>query len=535
MKRFKIKNILYFSLCFGTVFLAGTSCTKDFEEVNKPWKEAQTADVNSLFNGVLSSLELTWNEQSIANSFIYPITQLGTIVGSSGYRMEAASNDLWKDYYEALFTIKFLEKTINESPNPETLTNVKSMLAIIKAYKTFKMTDIFGDMPYSEAARANEGSAYYSVKFDSQKDIYIALLNDLKEAVNGLSTASTQVSLGTSETLLGNNIAMWRKFGNSLRLRYAMRMQDIEPALATTHVQEALALPLLEDMEHVGVSPAAQSYTGESREWSFSANCYLRMGTTAWNLMSNSNATNGSGIFDQRAKIFFETNYNDQWVAKEQNVSVTEGGDPYNYTIRDADWTMKGTGNGISNFNFYFGRDKNIPDLLITAAEVYFLKAEAAVKGLGRAASLVDAKANYESGVRSSVNFWTTMARTSPVWVVNKPTALPTATELLWITANPKVAFTTALSTDAALRLIYAQRWIDNFRQPYEAWALQRQTDRTPRSTVSDNLYVGLFGNYFRLNYADNEFQYNAANTVSATGGKDALQWMATKVWWDVN
>ncbi|ULT27590.1 SusD/RagB family nutrient-binding outer membrane lipoprotein [Sphingobacterium sp. E70] len=188
----------------------------------------------------------------------------------------------------------------------------------------------------------------------------------------------------------------------------------------------------------------------------------------------------------------------------------------------------------MSNVNYYFGRDKNIPELIITAAEVYFLKAEAAARGIGSSANLAAAKTEYENGVKSSINFWTTMAMKSVVWKENKPTSLPSAAQLNTILANPKVAFSTSASTTNALKLIYAQRWLDNFRQPYEAWSLLRQTDATPKATLSDNLYENDFGIIKRLNYAEKEYQYNLDNVNAVTKKMDINDWQKTRVWWDV-
>ena len=82
MKRNYFKSIVYSSLILGTAMVS--SCTKDFDEMNAPWKDAQTADVKSLFNGVVASIELGAQEQATANTWIYPATQLGTTVGNSG-------------------------------------------------------------------------------------------------------------------------------------------------------------------------------------------------------------------------------------------------------------------------------------------------------------------------------------------------------------------------------------------------------------------------------------------------------------------
>jgi hypothetical protein len=127
------------------------------------------------------------------------------------------------------------------------------------------------------------------------------------------------------------------------------------------------------------------------------------------------------------------------------------------------------------------------------------------------------------------------MAMKSVVWKENKPTSLPTNAQLNTILSNPKVAFSASLSSTNALKLIYAQRWLDNFRQPYEAWALARQTDATPKSATNNDLYEKEF--YMnRLNYADKEYQYNRENTLNATNKEtNSTEWQKTKVWWDVN
>jgi len=128
MKRKYLKTLLYSSLFLGTAL--ATSCTKDFDEMNAPWKDAQTADIKSLFNGVVASIELSAQEQATANTWIYPIAQLGTTVGNSGYSMQNASNELWENYYRALISIRLTEKMINESPDKAKYQNVQAMLTI---------------------------------------------------------------------------------------------------------------------------------------------------------------------------------------------------------------------------------------------------------------------------------------------------------------------------------------------------------------------------------------------------------------------
>ncbi|WP_316816432.1 SusD/RagB family nutrient-binding outer membrane lipoprotein [Pedobacter nyackensis] len=528
-----MKKIFYTAL---SVMLIFSSCKKGFEEVNKPWEKATSADLKTIYNGVVKDLVLTWNEQSVGNSWIYPITQQAAIVGTTGYRMSAASDDIWKNYYRTLINMRLADKMIEESVDKSKMTNIQAMLRILRAYKTFKVTDIFGDMPYFDAGNAVSGSANYKVKFDSQKVIYESLLDDLKSSSAALSTNSDQVSLGTSETFLNGDITKWKKFANSLRLRYAIRMYDVNKTIAQAHIREVMALPLLAEGEDMGIWPSRLSLTLEGREWAHSGAKY-RMGTTAWNLLSNNNNPDGSGIFDQRAKLFFETNVSNQWVPREQNPtesSVNDGGDPYNRSKRDANWNDKGASNTYSNVNHYLGRDMNtIPELIITAAEVNFLRAEVYARGMdGNAANMANAKTEYENGIRKSVNFWTKVAMDATLWVVNKPTALPTPAQLTWITTNPKVAFPVGASEGVATKLIYAQLWLDNFRQPYEAWALLRRTQATPMETVNAAYYEANFATYKRLDYPDNEKNFNGANLRAVTNGVGGQAWQNTKVWW---
>ncbi|WP_308199046.1 SusD/RagB family nutrient-binding outer membrane lipoprotein [Chitinophaga sedimenti] len=370
--------------------------------------------------------------------------------------------------------------------------------------------------------------------YDKQEDIYAAVLTDLKWAVDNLSTGADQYSVGAYEMLFKGDVAMWVKFANSLRLQVALTMYDKNQALATTHVTEALAKPLLVQGEDVGMWPAKiPGLKFEWRQWSFSANCYLRMGSTMWNLMSDNNNTDGSGIFDLRARVFFEPNNAGQWVAFPQNPvtgTTSEGGAPYDYDKRTKVWGDKGAGNVYSPFNFYFEQDiTTIPEPMLTAAQVYFLKAEAYNRGIGTAANPALAKAAYDAGITSSLNMWKGIAFASSVWTVAKPAAAAaTPAEVTAVTTNVKTAYN--LATPAtALRQIYAQYWIDAFRQPWDAWTLKRRSgDKTPMSADNPAYYTANFGTYLRFVYPQEEFNFNNENWKKETNAKDVN---TTKIW----
>ncbi|MGN7786108.1 SusD/RagB family nutrient-binding outer membrane lipoprotein [Niabella sp. 22666] len=523
-----MKKLIYLTL-ISTAFF---SCTKNFEEINTPPKDPVTASTDELFNGIISSLPLAGGEYAVMNSWIYPMTQQGVVAGSNSYNFDHARGALWTTYYQALANYRLIQSRIEASATPANMNNLYAMLKTLIAYKTFKNTNYFGNMPYSKAGYAPiNGSSGYNAPYDKQEDIYPAILTDLKWAVDNLSTAGGQYSPGNYDTFLKGDIAKWIKFANSLRLYVAITMYDKNSSLAGPQIAEALAKPLLTDGEDIGLWPTAiPGLEFQWRQWSFTQDCNLRMGSTMWNLLSDNNNTDGNGIFDIRAKIFFETNRANNWVAIPQNqATITETGAPYNIANRDIDWNNKGNTN-YSAFNFYFVKDvKYIPELMLTAAQVHFLKAEAYNRGLGVTANQTAAKAAYDAGVTASLTLWKKIAFNTPSWAVNKPAqeAL-TAAELSQVLNNSKVAYNTADAAGSLLK-IYAQTWIDQYRQPFDAWTLLRRTGgKTPMAATDAGSYTGKYGKLYKFRYPDEEQSFNNANWKAETGGSDVSD---KKIW----
>lgn len=517
------------------LLVTSVSCKKDFEEINAPWDKPSSASTPEMFNAVISSLPLTGGEQSVMNAWLYPITQQAAITSGS-YPYDNAKGAVWENYYYTLANVRIIEDRIEKSENPASMNNVSAMLKTIMAYKSFKATNYFGAMPYKEAGyaalAASKGTGVYKAKYNTQQEIYADILTNLKWAVDNLKADASQVSLGNYETLFKGDVTMWTKFANSLRLYIAATIYDKDKTLATTHITEALTKPLLADTDNVGIWPAQLGLSLQWREWSFSANSYLRMGSTMWNLMSANDNKDGSGIFDLRARIFYEPNNAGEWSAYPQNpisgVTPTEGGLPYDKKRYTA-WSDKGASNLYSPVNLYFAQDlTTIPEPILTAAQVRFIKAEVYNRGMGVTANAATAKAEYEAGIKASLNMWKGVAFNSPVWVVAKPTsATATTAEVNTLISNPKVAYSADPAT--ALNQIYAQLWIDQFRQPFDAWTLKRRTgNKTPMSGTNTQYYTGNFGTYSRFVYPDDEITYNADNFKAATGGTNLN---STKLW----
>jgi len=527
------------------------SCTKNFQEINTPHTGSETATLTQLYTGIGSQLDNTAEgEDATSTRWLYPITQQGAVYARSDYSFGQGAN--WTGFYQNLAAMYQMFNQITALKGDSVnYTNVKAMVLTLRAYQAIELSNFYGAIPYSKAGKGFSGNTTdFKPAYDTQQEVYLSCLKDLTWAVNNFSASATQYSFGSNEFLLGNNITQWKKFANSLRLRYALTMYDKDNADAGPIIADALNQPLLTDPDAVSVVGLSQANIpnisfdigGGGRGWSFRQECRARMGSTMWNLMSNNNSTDGSGIFDPRCKIFFEPNGdgdgNTHWVPYPQNPPspITDGGDPYNIQ-RDpgsTGWSSEKDGNLYSDFNYYWGRDGNIanssgavPEIFMTPAEVHFLKAEVYARGIaGIAQDMNNAQKEYEAGITSSITYWTSAAFNSSVWIMNKPaSATPSTADITKVLANPKVAFDAA----NALKLIYAQEWIDQIRQPWVAWTLLRRTGgATPADTDNPSVYAQNYGTYQRYQYPADEPLLNRANWTVATGGVDLT---TTKIW----
>ncbi len=382
-----MKNKIYILVLFCVSLLLVVSCKKDLEELNQDPHGFTTASTGSLFNGILESLQLTWDEQFyINNEILYKQSQLGALTNSAWGNYTIGTESLWTNYYLIMPNVRELENRFDEMDPSGELNNMKAMVKIVVAYKTFKLTDIFGDIPFFEAGYGFEDLEKLHPKYDSQRDIYLHLLDELQWCDSIISdTSVTQepfLTFSDFDGLFNGDVLKWQKFANSLRMRYAMRMSEKEPELAGNIIGEIVEndRPLLlgyDFITYVGESacmwPAAMGFKNPSVSWSFREHKNLRMGSNIWHQMSENDNINGSGIFDPRAYIFFETNDSSLWRAYPQfpeSGTPPSGGIPYD-SHRDgaAAFSIKGEDCIYSPFNYFLLYDEDFIPIILTLLE----------------------------------------------------------------------------------------------------------------------------------------------------------------------
>jgi len=339
-----------------------------------------------------------------------------------------------------------------------------NIAAIFKAYYAFYVSDINGDIPYSQAFQARYGGTFTPV-YDRQQSLFDTLDAQIKAAVKVLETAqtATQTALGAkdpffpSPTLSAAQEAIqWSKIGNAARLKMAMRLMKRNPTKMKAIVTEVLA-------------DASNQMSSVSDSWVFYAGPSYANGTGNYNpvgfcagkpVIDFMNAT-----ADPREAIFYQPAVNTGTFVGAPTSPDDVAANQNNFLHSDVVYSQlqhrlfapnydegSGAGTGVAFFP------------LITYAEYCFIRAE-----LGNRGITADAPATwYNNGVTASITFYDQRAQEAGIEGYTKigPTAI---SDYL---AKPKVTYSPATGLDQ----IICQAYLDFFRQPSEAWAWWKRT-----------------------------------------------------------
>lgn len=217
-----MKKIVYL---IASVFFF-MSCTENFEQVNTNPNLIDQISPGTLLN------EIIYNMSSNNVRNYYDITaELMQVKlpypsfygGIHRYEiLENTGNSQWNASYKWAKNIREMLAASEANPND---SNYKAIGLTLRAWIYSNLTDSFGDIPFSEASKGDEGGV--KPKYDTQQEIYMTLLQDLEEA-NTLYNHANPMVYG-KEILFNNNTQNWQRFTNSLRLRLLLRISNAYP------------------------------------------------------------------------------------------------------------------------------------------------------------------------------------------------------------------------------------------------------------------------------------------------------------------
>jgi hypothetical protein len=234
MKKFKNSLILSLTLVFTLVI----SC-RDLDElnINPNGVDPANADLNFILPTVETNLGLTVYGLGFGqfSGVMQHTQQTGWQGGYNNYDWGQDSHS-WGGCYNMLMNNdEYFKKAVSEN-----LEFHEGVARILRAYIFGLISDRWGDIPYSQALKAEMGADYFKPKFDDQKDVYLGVLADLDTANVLLSkSASAYTNISPKQDVVYNgNPEKWRKFANSLALRYYMRLQAKEPGIAEQGIKK---------------------------------------------------------------------------------------------------------------------------------------------------------------------------------------------------------------------------------------------------------------------------------------------------------
>ncbi|MBO4362711.1 MAG: SusD/RagB family nutrient-binding outer membrane lipoprotein [Paludibacteraceae bacterium] len=559
-----MKKKLFILLAFAAVL---ASCSDEiYEEINTDPTKADHVNPSSQLSYAELQIYGDMNYVDVHRLYTYAFTQhlmgcWNTTNYGGQHRMD--DNEMsrpWNNLYPG--AMRNLTDAIEATKDDGTQVNVYAALRIFRVYVGALLTDYYGDIPFTEA-----GLGYITgnskPKYDKQEDLYRFFFSELKEAA-GLFDINAKAI--TSDPLFGGNIAEWITFANSLRLRYAMRLSDVLPDLAKTEFVAALEDGVMVSgtddacIKHMNVSysfgqEAYRDIRGNAMAKYFYGNdpannpSYLCQ--TFWEQLYKNNDPRTTRLCRFYIDDFMSISTGDGRIDVTDAVLATQAANPsadviYMIAPGEFSWDNWPSYTDIpgsplatqiaeiqaahpdynpgSNPRWLmpklagnFLRSDN-PGILMTYAEVCFLRAEAAVLGW----TADNAKDFYENGIRAAMDLLATYYGCSVV----------TDAEFAAYIAETSVAFGAVAEQQKSQ--INTQAWILHFHNPAEAWANVRRADYPKlQAPNTKNPLIDGADIPVRLCYPIKEETYSKDAYQEAKDRVGDYSWHA-RLWWDV-
>ena len=536
------------------------SCSDEYmENMNTDPSKAATIDPNAQLTTAQLQTYGDLSMMEIYRNYHYAFTQ--QLMGcwnttNYGGRHTLDNNEMsriWTSFYTQ--SLKNIIDAQYRTAEDAEKVNINSVLRIYRVYLMSIITDTYGDAPFSEAGLGFlEGK--FNPKYDKQEDIYNAFFLELEDAVNKIDPTKDKV---TGDLIYAGDVTKWQQLANSLRLRFAMRISNVNPTKAQTEFENALAANggVITDAS----SDALIKYMTIAFSFGQEAYSDYRGNSLSQLLFGNDPANNPSYL----CSTFFNQLYNSgdprtfkisrcyydglmSATSPDNRVDITqemiEKG--IDFSPRDPgaySWEPWPTGYdsdickelAINNPSVTVTMAREVepklannflksdnPGVVMTSAEVKFLMAEATVKKWN--VGSVSAEDLYKQGVRAAMDF---------------------LTDNYGCTATTDAEFDAFIQDKGAfghtdnqkLEAINTQAWILHFTNPAECWANVRRSGYPKLKSPAE---YG-FGQYLtggteipvRLCYPVLESSYNKKSyneAIERMGGTD--NWHSL-LWWD--
>ncbi len=464
-----------------------SSCTKDFEEINTNPNSPVAVQPSLLLRQVIYDYgeQMSYEGFTAGNLLGQYTTALDfNLFDRHNLKSPQLGGNPWPIFYKNL---RDNELILKQATTNETFAVYEGPSRILKAYMAGALTDLFGDVPYSEAFRGQDASV--TPIYDAQESIYRdegGILDNLTKGISAIENYSGTIVL-EGDILFNGDLDGWLRFANSLKIKYLIRISD-----QIDVVGELQSIATAGNFINKNSQNAIFDFTdGEPNNFRLAR---LRIGDFNNFVQSETMEDILNELNDPRMATLFRP-FGNSANADEFN-GLLNGIDATQNAAILSDYSLAG-----SVFRENTGElDANF----MTSMETHFLLAEAAQKGLINA----NAKDLYDIGVQHAFEYW--------------QVALP----------QDYLSDSAAYNAPGANQLeqIITQKWIANMINGYEGWIEYRRTGFPQLRTISASLNNDLIP--VRMPYPAEEEALNAVNYSEAAAKTDGNS-INVKVWWD--
>jgi hypothetical protein len=536
----KKKYIIYSSLLSVGLFLS-TSCTKNFDKLNTDPTAFSASNFDP--NYLLTTAQLNYTG---SQDFSYDTWRADLIYCSDMIQGTATSIGYWAgdkylpnpEYTAAYWQsddggdgayseqVKPIVDMVTTTDGKAQYNNLHQIGRIMKALIFERITDLYGDVPYSQAGQGYYGKILFPV-YDKQQAIYTNLISELQDATSKLSPSG---DIPTGDAIYHGDIGKWQRFGNTLLLRVAMRLSKVDPTTAKTVVATVVGKTMESNADDAflthdpnggrpTVNRVSQVLLGGPE------NQYVKWSQTFIDSLKGVKKLPGdpTPIPDPRLAVISVTNANIGVAGGDAN-PADQKGQPNGYDLSGTPGLTLGSAPLFTTLGDYSSPSTYLvqlgsPTFILTYGESELLLADAAQRfGIGGSAAT-----HYNNGVIAAITY---LSEYDPAAAVSATAANA------YLAAHPYIAGTTG---ERGLNMINTQYWelTNTMMDFYESWSNWR---RTGYPVLIPVVYPGNATNgtiprrfpYPLIEAANNPANYTAAH--NAVPGGDNL---SGRVWWD--
>jgi hypothetical protein len=407
-----------------------------------------------------------------------------TYYGESQYNFydRALPDAMWQSLYrDALLDFNEAKRLadLDVTISSDVAKNQKIINDILEVYAYHILVDVNGNVPYSEALQGRDNP---SPAYDDAATIYTDLINRL--TADAAELDNTFASYGNADVMYHGDIDSWILFANSLQLRLAMRIADVNPALSKSKAEAAIARGVFSNQ----AESAIQVYYGLTPHVNSIYANVIEGGRRDF-VASNTIVDTMNAVNDPRRPYYFST------------IDGEFIGGPYGY---------QNVYEQCSSFSAQMLK-ADFPAILMDYVEVEFLLAEGAARGYNVGSG--SAESHYNTAVTQSILAWGGNLAEAATYL-----------------AQPEIGYSTGSTAGNFRKKIGFQKWIALYNRGLEGWAEWRRFD-TPIFNIPRRKTVNDFP--MRMPYPFNEDNLNFTNYTAAAAaiGGDLT---STKVFWDL-